>query len=177
MHHLIPHPANPPHAVHAVSAGMAATAHWLLLRWRLSPAHSVVVPPLAGRQRRDGLWQATCFELFVSTGASSYAEFNLSPSEQWAAYDFSACREGMQERAMPRDPVCSWRAGGAFALFDAAIPLAALPPGGGPAALCAVVEEQAGAKSYWAAQHPVAAKPDFHHPAGMVLAMPPPAEG
>ena len=41
----------------------------------------------------DGLWEHTCFEVFVAVeGKASYHEFNFSPSGQWAAYAFSDYR-------------------------------------------------------------------------------------
>ncbi len=150
-------------------------AHWLTLRWRIEGTQGLIVPPLAGRGRADGLWQTTCFELFVRVpGAEGYAEFNLSPSERWAAYDFTAYREGMANRPMPRDPTCTLRRGQDLAIFDAAIPLAGLPPLPWDYSLTAVIEEEGGTKSYWAIAHPPG-KPDFHHPAcfAATLAAPP----
>ena len=38
----------------------------------------------------ERLWQHTCCEIFIAPrGAPGYREFNLSPSGEWAAYDFS----------------------------------------------------------------------------------------
>ncbi len=158
------HVETPPQAVTAVEAKVVALRdHWLTLRWRIEGAGNLAVPPLAGKGRADGLWQTTCFELFVrAPGAAGYAEFNLSPSERWAAYDFADYREGMTNRAMPRDPVCTLRRGQGVALFDAAVPLAGLPGLPLEFSLTAVIEEQGGVKSYWAMAHP-AGKPDFHH--------------
>ena len=140
-------------------------ANWLTLRWKVEGASEIVLPPFAGRARTDGLWQATCFELFVQIpGAAGYAEFNLSPSERGAASDFAAYREGMAERPVPRAPVCTPRRGAAVLIFDAAIPADALPPLPWDYGLTAVIEEAGGIISYWAIAHP-AEKPDFHHEA------------
>lgn len=166
-HRLIPHPAFPPLAVESVEARIVSLdANWLVLRWRIEGGKRLVVPTLAGKRRADGLWQATCFELFLrpESGAGGYCEFNLSPSERWAAYDFTGYREGMADRPLPRDPACTWRGGSAFSLFDAAIPAAALPPLPAAFALTAVLEEEGGHKSFWAMRHPPE-KPDFHDPA------------
>ena len=138
-------------------------AHWLALRWRIEGAGRLVVPRLAGQGRADGLWTTTCFELFVMRGEKAYTEFNLSPSEKWAAYDFAESRGGMAKRPMPRGPDCAFRPGSRFAIFDAAIPRAALPALPWRYGLSAVIEEVGGAKSYWALAHPPG-KPDFHHP-------------
>ncbi|MDP3905705.1 MAG: DOMON-like domain-containing protein [Novosphingobium sp.] len=163
---LQPHPDHPPAQVTAIRARIKCSEpHWLQLRWSLEGTADLVVPPFAGKGRADGLWQTTCFELFVRPpGSEGYAEFNLSPSERWAAYDFTGYRAGMAARPMPRDPDCTLRRGRNSAIFDAAIPLAALTPPPWDVALTAVIEEAGGHKSYWAMQHPDG-KADFHHPA------------
>lgn len=165
-HELLPHPANLPLGVTRVEARMLALdPHWLTLRWRVEGAQRLVLPPFAGKGRADGLWQATCFELFVRPdGGSGYAEFNFSPSQRWAAYDFVAYREGMAEREVPRDPVCTPRRGQSVLIFDVALPAAALPPLPWRYGLTAVIEEEGGHKSWWAIAHG-AARPDFHHDA------------
>ncbi|MFM9936058.1 MAG: DOMON-like domain-containing protein [Novosphingobium sp.] len=163
---LICHPAHPTKAVTRISArALRLDANWLTLRWSVEGARDIVVPPFAGRARADGLWQTTCFELFVKArDATGYAEFNLSPSERWAAYDFAGYRADMAERPVPRAPVCTPRRGGTVLIFDAAIPAGALPPLPWDYGLTAVIEEEGGVRSFWAIAHP-AEKPDFHDPA------------
>lgn len=164
-HSLVPHPAYPPSAVRAITARITPDGDWLRLRWRIEGAHMLVVPPFAGKGRADGLWQTTCFELFVQVpGEDGYSELNLSPSERWNAYDFTGYRTGMAERMFPREPACTMRKGEALAIFDAAVPAVALPSAPWRLNMTAVVEEQGGVKSYWALAHP-ADKPDFHDPA------------
>jgi hypothetical protein len=172
------HPANPPQTVKSVTARIIGTdASWLRLRWRIEGAQTLVVPPFAGKGRADDLWQTTCFELFLMPdGGSAYCEFNLSPSERWAAYDFTGYREGMADRPLEREPQGTMRLGSAFAIFDSAIPLSALPPGESRMNLTAVIEEQGGVKSYWALAHP-AEKPDFHDPACFLATLPAPRGG
>jgi hypothetical protein len=160
---LLPHPANPPKAVSKVEARIIGhDEHWMTLRWRVEGAKALVLPPFAGKLRADGLWQTTCFELFVKPeGGEAYAEFNFSPSQSWAAYDFNRCREGMADRAMPRAPVCTPRRGQSVLIFDVALPSAALPSLPAAFGLTAVIEEE-GATSYWAIRHRED-RPDFHH--------------
>lgn len=163
---LHPHAAHPPRAVTAVEARVfGQDAHWLQLRWRIEGSQDLVLPPFAGRGRADGLWQTTCFELFLMpAGGPAYSEVNLSPSERWNAYDFADRREGMRERPLPRDPACTIRPGSRFAIFDAAIPRAGLPAGECAMGLTCVLEESGGTKSFWALNHGADA-PDFHDPA------------
>ena len=170
MFDLICHPAHPARAVTRLAARvLKLDANWLTVRWKVEGADQVVLPPFAGQARTDGLWQSTCFELFVKIpGAVGYAEFNFSPSERWAAYDFSGYRAGMGERDMPRAPLCTPRrstgGGRSVLIFDAAIPAGALPPLPWDYGLTAVIEEAGEVRSFWAIAHELD-KPDFHNPA------------
>lgn len=166
MADLTCHPAHPPALVRSIETRVIGLdARWLRIRWRILGAQKLVIPSFAGKGRANDMWQTTCFELFLQQpGSSGYIEFNLSPSERWNAYDFSARREGMTERPMPREPECTMRKGSDIAVFDVAIPAAGLPEGQLYGALTAVIEEEGGMKSYWAMLH-TADAPDFHDPA------------
>lgn len=161
------HHGHPPSRVTQVEARLVgADPHWLQLRWRVEGSSALVLPSAAGRGRADGLWQTTCFELFLKPeGGAGYVEFNLSPSQRWNAYLFDDYRQGMRAWDVPRAPVCTMRAGSTFAIFDAAIPRGGLPAEPCAMGLSAVIEEQGGAKSYWALAHPETGAPDFHHAA------------
>lgn len=165
-HELTAHPAHQPLAAERIAASIdMRRPDWVTMRWRIEGAGRLVIPAFAGRRRADKLWQSTCFELFTrENGEGAYAEFNFSPSERWAAYDFCGYREGMSERVMGRAPVCTWRGGrSGLAIFEVAIARSDLPAFD-RFGLCAVIEEEGGRKSYWAIAHP-AEKPDFHDPA------------
>lgn len=166
---LCSHPAYPPAGVRAITASLSvADPHWIKLRWRIEGARSIVVPRLAGRKRADGLWQTTCLELFLAAenGTSgTYLEYNFSPSENWAAYEFAGYREKAADLPVPRPPVIDWRGSGDLAIVDVALPRepsAVLPWNFG---LTAVIEEDGGVKSFWAIVHPAGDAPDFHAPA------------
>ncbi len=161
---LTAHAAFPPASVQSVTAKADVAGHWLRLRWRVEGARQVVIPPFAGRKRVDGLWRTTCFELFARPAdGSAYCELNFSPSEAWAAYDFSAPREEMRERELSHDPVITPRQGRDLLIFDVALPLSDLPPLPLAFGLTAVIEEEGGLLSYWALAHG-SDKPDFHDP-------------
>ena len=172
-HQLAFHPAHPPLAVTGIETRIIGhDANWLRVRWRIEGSQSLVVPPFAGKGRADELWQTTCFELFLKPdGEQSYLELNLSPSERWNAYDFTAYRWGMAERPFPREPECTLRLGSSFAIFDSVIPVAGLPDVDCAMGLSAVIEEQGGVKSYWALVHPHD-RPDFHAPASFAATLP-----
>lgn len=166
MTELAFHPAHPPLAIRSVEARIIGhDERWLRARWKITGAAELVVPPFAGKGRADGLWQTTCFELFLQPGdGPGYTEINLSPSERWNVYDFTARREGMAERPMPREPECTMRRGTDMAIFDAAILAAGLPGAPWRCGFTAVIEEEGGHKSYWSLVHGCDV-PDFHDPA------------
>lgn len=178
-HELIAHPAFPPMSARRVAASLdQPEAGWIRLRWRIEGADRIVVPPFAGSRRKDGLWQATCGELFVAepgeTGAAgAYREFNFSPSEAWAAYRFAAYRTGDGNVQVGRPPVIAWRGRGQLALLDVWLATDALPPPPWPYGMTMVIAEQGGIVSYWAAKHP-GERPDFHDPACLAFNHAPP---
>lgn len=134
--------------------------------------------PAAGiARRRDGLWQHTCFEVFLKPDASeSYHEFNFSPSTEWAAWRFGGRRS---DRSLPDLPAPAVR-------FDhdpdrcelsALVPIAALPELAGAGAvragITAVIEAADGSLMHWALAH-VGEAPDFHDPATFTMRVTPP---
>jgi hypothetical protein len=150
--------------------------NWLRLRWRIEGCAELVLPPFAGKGRADELWRTTCFEFFLMPESQGgYIELNLAPSERWAAYAFSAYREGMSEHAMPREPDCTMRVCNDLAIFDVAVPAQTLPIMPWRYGLSAVIEEEGGVISYWAIAHPPG-KPDFHHPTCFAATLPPPSD-
>lgn len=145
---------------------LSLTDNWMRVRWRIDGPSKLVIPAFAGKGREDELWKATCFELFVmeKDGTPSYNEFNLSPSERWAAYDFDDYRKGMRNRPFAREPDCTFRMGQSMAIFDASLPRAQMPEAPAAIGLSAVIEEEGGVKSFWAISHHKE-QPDFHDPA------------
>ncbi|MEO5605375.1 MAG: DOMON-like domain-containing protein [Novosphingobium sp.] len=175
-HTLVAHIDHPPLAVRKIEARVVSIdPSWLRLRWRIEGAERVVLPRFAGKGRADGLWKTTCFEFFLQPlGSNAYIEFNLSPSERWAAYDFTSYRAGMAERPLPHEPTCTARVGQSMMIFDAAVPAASLPQLPWRYGLSAVIEEQGGVISYWAIAH-LDGKPDFHAPACFAGELPAPS--
>ena len=120
----------------------------------------------------DGLWEHTCFEVFVAVeGETEYHEFNFSPSGQWAAYAFSDYRVH-RERTISQAPAISFAQSNGHLLLEAVIAAPDLPQNitGKPLqlGLAAVIEMNDGSRSYWALYHP-SDHPDFHHRAGFNL--------
>jgi hypothetical protein len=171
LHTLTPHPATPPKQVEAVRVQVARCGDTLWLEYLVQPAGAVRLPAAPSTRtaggRADGLWQATCLELFVrASGANGYLEFNFSPSRQWAAYAFDGYREGMRDLPAQDPGLRATVAGERYALAVEDLP--GLPAGPLRIALTAVIEEIDGTKSYWSLAHPPG-KPDFHAPENFAL--------
>lgn len=175
---LIPHPAKPP-----VADSVTVRWEWhgrrqLWLRYHVEAAleQLEVATPNGQPKRSDGLWQTTCFELFLRVpGAQTYYEFNFSPSADWAAYAFTDTRTGQADLALPESPEIFSDASDTHFALEATLTLPDLLRGNAlDGALSAVVAETVGLVSYWALHHPDPAKPDFHHPGCFVADLSPP---
>ena len=130
------------------------------------------IPELTSRRQTDGLWQHTCFELFVRANGEAYYEFNFSPSNEWAAYSFQNYRVAAPFDGDMLPPIISVRHESDRWELSATIHLDCLSTRqfGSPlrVGLSAVLEDNDGQLSYWALKHP-ADKPDFHHPDSFAL--------
>ena len=170
---LEPHPAAPPRAVKFVNVQLCRAPRGLELLYVVEgdPAR-LHVPTRQEPCRADGLWETTCFELFVRGASEAYREFNFSPSGQWAAYAFAGYRAGRELLELEAPPTISvfsepW----GISLLLAS--LAVEPEANARIGLSAIIEETDGTKSYWALAHPSGDRPDFHDPACFALELPP----
>jgi hypothetical protein len=164
------HPGSTCDAVDAIEVVAAREGELLRLRFVVTGRiEGVRVPPPADAERTDGLWHHTCLEAFVrAPGDDGYVELNLAPSTRWAAYRFCAYREGMRELVIAAPRIEVDRTPGALAV-RAGVRLPLAPPW--RLAPAAVIEEDTGRRSWWAARHPAGA-PDFHHPDSFVHEIP-----
>lgn len=162
------HPATPCGPVRRFAVGVRERTGGLALEYRVEgdiDALSIAQPGLP--QRADGLWQNTCFEAFIKGQGDEYCEFNFAPSAAWAAYRFTAYRQGMAvlENIEPVQ-IATYRDAHRFDL-EALLNLDPwpMPDKGGCLllGLSAVIQDRHGGVSYWAYAH-AKGKPDFHHP-------------
>ncbi|MEQ1707038.1 MAG: DOMON-like domain-containing protein [Terricaulis sp.] len=174
---LKPHPESSCAAVSKIEVELWRTqSEGLVLRYvAAGKIQDLQIPPFAHWTRADGLWQHTCFEAFIRpAGGQAYCELNFSPSSQWAGYTFDRYRDGMREARELR-PQVEMKYGAGFYELRACIGRDQLVASSLSApwrlALCAVIEEIGGEKSYWALAHPPG-KPDFHHADGFALELP-----
>ena len=146
--------------IRAVTAQISATANGFEAEFRLEGnLDAIVLPDAAPSVRTDNLWQTTCFEVFWQPlGGTSYREFNLSPSGQWAAYDFDAFREGMRDAPVAAAALACSHSGQELVLKAS---IAADLPDPAQIALNAIVEHRGGGKQYWALAF-APGKPEFH---------------
>jgi hypothetical protein len=172
---LVCHPATLTPVVRRIVVGVGILPDGAVrLRYFLDGEIDRIALPARGAARRtEGLWQHTCFEAFIARrDARAYCALNFSPSEEWAAYGFSAYREGMAPLALQREPAIAVSVSEDRLALEAVVGpeiLLALPGASSlRLALTAVVEETDGRLSYWAITHP-AERPDFHHRDGFVL--------
>jgi hypothetical protein len=148
-----------------------------------------VPPPLLGdaSRRADGLWQHTCFEVFLAgpPGSAPYVEYNLAPSGAWAGYRFDGYRAGMRDEPVGLEPSIEVDRQPGALVVEVALAWPVPRPGVDPArragapwpgrlGLTAVVEAVDGSLSYWALHHP-GPRPDFHNDEGFALGIEVPA--
>ncbi len=138
----------------------------------LGPLDELAIPgPAAAPARKDGLWEETCFELFLAVKNSPrYREFNLSPSVHWNVYRFADYREGMEEEgAYDSLPFRVERGPDALSLA-LEIDLSRIVPGEQALEIgvTAVMKFRSGEASHWALTHPGPGA-DFHRREGFSL--------
>ena len=123
----------------------------------------IVVPEPAPSVRADELWKTTCFEVFWQPiGTTRYHEFNLSPSGQWAAYEFDSYREGMREASVDAIAVSRSPAeADSSAMIEITASIAAELSDPAQVGLTAVIEHRDGGLQYWSLAFGPG-KPDFH---------------
>ena len=142
------------------------------LEYRVFASGGLALPAPEGPTRRDGLWETTCFEMFVRVAAeTAYSEFNFSPSRAWAAYGFTSHRRGRGDLELVPPKIDFWSDVTGCSLrvqLDLVAPWAFDSRIG----LSAIIQEADGTKSYWALAHPNAEKPDFHDPACFAAHLP-----
>ncbi|MFN9661505.1 MAG: DOMON-like domain-containing protein [Cyanobacteriota bacterium] len=149
---------------------LARQGERLRVRYQLSgDLPSVVLPPPATMppERADGLWQHTCFELFLAAeGEAPYWEVNLAPSGAWNLYHLADYRQGL--RAVSDRDALPFGVSATAELLELSLDL--LLPGDLSLAcrqrplrlaVTAVIEQRGGSLSYWALTHG-GPQADFH---------------
>jgi len=164
---LICHPDTPCPSAHVLQVEIESnTENAIQLSYRLTgDIAKILIPEPMPANATDGLWQHTCFELFLAqTDTPAYHEFNFSPSGEWAAYAFQDYRKRMPW-TIGQPPVVTSKKTRSELILTSRIDAAELLSDGNAHSLqlgvSAVVESLTGELSYWALHHP-GERPDFH---------------
>lgn len=175
-HRLVLHPDHQAAGVHGIWVDVTRTPEALAVTFGLEgDLDAIRIPAPAAPAIVHGLWEHTCFELFIALdGEPAYHELNLAPSGAWAAFAFRGYRDGGPLADTALEPAVGVRREAGRLLLDARVPLARLSPAHTGARLrlacTAVVEDAHGRRSYWALRHPPG-RPDFHHRDGFALVL------
>ena len=155
---LVRHPDTPPGAIRMVDAELRRISGGAVATFRaVGDISRLVIPAAASPVRTDGLWQSTCFEIFVSEDGGGYREFNLSPSGAWAAYRFDDYRMAMSNVDASIE-IEIFHNNNALTLVAKIVSEFGMPARVG---LTAVIEDADGAIRYWSTAF-APGKPDFH---------------
>jgi hypothetical protein len=170
---LVPFGADPAAALFRLEATAQREGASLQLRYDLrGPLEQLRLPPPASTpERRDGLWEGTCFEAFLAeTGIEGYRELNLSPAGHWNLYRLDGYRRGL--RPDPQVQALPFQHTMAADHLQLTLTLDLTPLDLAQAvlelALTTVLQHGDGSCSFLALSHP-GAEADFHRRDGFLL--------
>lgn len=171
---LQPFPASGPPNPWKITGNIARPSpHTLAIRYVLlgHPAKLAIPAPADSPVRRNGLWEKTCFELFLAPRNSPlYWELNLSPAGHWNVYSFSGYRQGMREEtgftSLPFNVESRWDR----LALELDLDLGRIVPAKQvlEVGISAVIKSTDGEASFWALTHP-GPQPDFHRRDGFII--------
>ncbi len=170
---LVPFGADPAAAPFRLEVTADREGARLHLRYDLrGPLERLRLPaPAQPPERRDGLWEGTCFEAFLAEeGAEDYRELNLSPSGHWNLYRLDGYRRGL--RPDPQVEALPFRVTTTADHRQLALTLDLTPLGLAQSplelSLTTVLQHTDGRCSFLALAHP-GAEADFHRRDGFLL--------
>mgnify|MGYP001048891419 CR=1 FL=1 len=160
MHNLILHPECAVGPITSVSASVLPTEQGCRAQFRFDGDLSAIkIPADTDARRQDNLWKTTCCEIFWQpNGGSYYREFNLSPSSQWACYDFDDFRVNSRDAPVEAIAIACVHSDVRLVLNADIVSELPLPA---TVALNAIVEGNDGNIQFWALAFDPG-RPDFH---------------
>jgi len=137
--------------------------------------HKLQWPPasLVAPERRDLLWQNTCFEVFLSSGKSAqdpYFEINAAPQGDWNIYSLQAYRQNLTVFQQGQITVQSEMSPSKDQARVSVTLNASFSSAPHFVGLTAVLQFQDGSLSYWALHHPHS-EADFHDKRGFIVSL------
>jgi hypothetical protein len=130
---------------------------------------SVLLPEMANDPKRViGLWESTCFEIFIKNPLSdSYYEFNFSPEGHWNCFYFNNPKEKLKECTNVAFPVSAVTIAPEHYRFSIEINTESLKEGFWSSkemefGLTTIIEDEKNNLSFWAIEHHDEA-PNFHN--------------
>lgn len=168
---LQPFRTDVPHPAITITAEVTRLGSMLEITYRLRGALAdISLPPTTPQpQRRDQLWQTTCFEFFFGVpDQQDYWEVNLAPTGDWNVYHLQDYRQGLQAEAAIEAlaieiPADIWASGQSQFALQTRLNLAALVVADQPIemGITAVIADPGETLTYWALHH-CGKEPDFH---------------
>ncbi len=131
-------------------------------------------PPSKSPAKKDGLYNTTCFEIFIANSSGQYLEWNFSPALDWCLFSFESERKkssdllGKESFSQFHFDVNPQSLNLKVQLDSARIRKVLNSPGKLKASMTAVIEFQSGKKDYYAFKH-LKDKPDFHDLNGFLI--------
>lgn len=173
---LQPHPVDTGMGPLQVTTTVRVSGGMLFLEWNLvDPGGQVLVAePAAAPEKRDGLWNETCFEAFLATkDLPCYWELNVSPAGHWNLFRFSAYRLPAGTACPVRSVTVRRRDTASGMELEAELPLSrlALSTAGLEVGPAAMLYTRDGRRGHWALHHPCDT-PDFHLRDGFRMTLP-----
>lgn len=147
----------------------------LLVRFKLRGEieHLRIDVASANPERKDELWKKTCFECFIQPeGQESYTEINVSPSGDWACYQFDRYRENRKNAASVSSISSEIvESSNETLIFSFRVPAAVASTDAIRLGVTMVVLDDDNRTTYWAMSH-TRSSPDFHDENSFDLKLP-----
>jgi hypothetical protein len=174
---LKPFEAGKPHSGTGVTGSICRQADKLRARYRLAGNLSGIEIP--GRKQRPGrvtgLWEGTCFELFLAIDAlDQYWEINVSPSGDWNVFRFARYKEERRIESLEEEPlvdslISTTRTRPDSLLLEFELHLNGIVRGDQPLVIgVSAVIKGLNTKTHWALTH-CDAKPNFHRRESFIM--------
>ncbi|MCC2680373.1 MAG: hypothetical protein K0R29_2949 [Pseudobdellovibrio sp.] len=132
----------------------------VIFKWS-DPHNKIVFSDEPSNSRQMGLWQQTCFEVFIQpSGAKKYFEINLTSKKAWNVFSFDDYRMPQPPREVQGAELVSFNMNGTEIRASFKLPGADLKKIN--ISFCSVVVLKDAGVTYWSVKH-ADTKPNFHH--------------